>query len=198
MASLDIITDRDWQLVAEDMFTEMCWPTLSVPTYDTWPTNQFESDSRYRGTQVLGRATSTSELPLIAYEWQGSVQYEIITCQRFRTDLRVAVKIWAAGPSDVDNATAAARNKVEKLWSQLVEVAKKQNHHSFLTQGACGFGSTTAVSGRGTGGDISGVIPIVVSDPIVIPSVQETLPANRFSKDVWSATGTVTFSVWHN
>jgi hypothetical protein len=197
MANLNIITDRNWNTVAEDMITEAFWPTLSTPT-DIWPTAQFEADSRLKGTLVFGGQTSTSELPLICYMCTDISEPKIEACQVMSTELVITVKMAFQGPADIDESTAKATRTGMGLWGKLVECIAKQDFNDAHTAGEFGYANSTVVGGRGTGGIFYGVHPIRVGRPSVINSLDENEPLNKFAADVWTITGDIRVSVWHN
>jgi len=146
----NIVTDRSYQQMAEDMIEEALFPTQA--SYDTFPTARYPASTRLKGADDFTWTVWPSGTGMIRWKCLTTEGPSDFLAGAWLVSLNCEVAIAVLGPKSADEITgspAGHQTVVNDLY-KASEVIRKQLFDSTLTQGEFGISSTTVVTGQGT------------------------------------------------
>lgn len=146
----DIVTDRNFQVMAERMISEALFPTIA--SYDTFPAARYPATARFHGEDDFQWLSWPNGDGMIRWHCKRISGPSDYTAGLFQVDLVCEVGIAQRGTSDPSSTTSSrsARQIVTDDTYKAEEVLRKQLYDSTLTSSAFGIDNTTTIPGQGT------------------------------------------------
>ena len=187
----NIVTDRNFQVMAEQMISEALFPTIA--SYDTFPTARYPSTTRFQGEDEFQWLAWPNGDGMIRWHCKGYNGPEDYAAALFKVDLNCEVAIARRGPSLPSVSTPSARQYAAADLYKAREVLRKQLYDGTLTSAAFGIDNTTTITGQGTS-PFTSVLDVVFGDDSV-ESVSAEGDENNLGPDGWVATLPVTIQI---
>lgn len=188
----NIVTDRSYQVMAEQMIGEALFPTLASPTYDTFPTSRYPSAARFQGADDFAWLAWPNGDGMIRWRCTGFTGPEAWTVQVDSVGLNCEVVVAQRGKKAEGVASPSGQQVVTNDLYKIRECIKKQLEDARLTYGPFGIGNTTTITGQGTS-PLKCVYDVMFGED----SVEQQLSAgddDNLGPNAWI--GKVTFTIW--
>lgn len=188
----NIVTDRSYQVMAEQMIGEALFPTLASPTYDTFPTSRYPSSARFQGADDFAWTTWPNGDGMIRWRCTGFSGPEAWAVQVDSVSLNCEVVVAQRGKKSPGVASPGGQQVVTNDLYKIRECIKKQLEDTRLTYGPFGIGNTTTITGQGTS-PLKCVYDVTFGED----SVEQRLSVgddDNLGPNAWI--GKVTFTIW--
>jgi len=146
----DIVTDRSFQLMAEQMIGEALFPTLASPTYDTFPTSRYPTSARFQGADDFAWTVWPNGNGMIRWCCLGFDGPDDWSALLFKVTLRCEIAVAQRGKKSPGVASPGAKQTVINDLYKIRECMGKQIFDSRLAYGPFGIENTTTITGQGT------------------------------------------------
>lgn len=191
----NIVTDRSYQQMAEDMIGEALFPTLASPTYDTFPTSRYPSTTRFQGADDFAWNTWPNGDGMIRWKCMSVGAPVPWSSLHFTVEIgcEIAVAIRGRATAGETSGTPGAHQVAVNDIGKAQEVLIKQLYAYTLTYGEFGIQNTTTIAGQGTS-PISCVLDVTCGTP----TIEQSLAAgddDNLGPNAWVATLPVTLIV---